>query len=31
VPPVTVQIPAPSIYDALLPSEQADEFAEVAA
>lgn len=31
VPQVTVQIPAPSVYDALLPSEQADEFEEVAA
>ena len=31
VPQVTVQIPAPSIYDALLPSEQTHEFEEVAA
>ena len=31
VPRVTVQIPAPSIYDALLPSEQTHEFEEVAA
>jgi hypothetical protein len=29
VPPVTVQIPAPSVYDALLPSEQTDELEEV--
>jgi hypothetical protein len=31
VPQITVQIPAPSIYDALLPSEQEDEPEEVAA
>ncbi len=31
VPHVTVQIPAPSVYDALLPSEQAYELEEVAA
>ena len=31
VPQLTVQIPAPSVYDALLPSEQADEPDEVAA
>ncbi len=31
VPHVSVQIPAPSVYDALLPSEQTHEFEEVAA
>ncbi len=31
LPQVTVQIPAPSVYDALLPSEQTHEFEEVAA
>jgi len=31
LPQVTVEIPAPSVYDALLPSEQADEPEEVAA
>lgn len=30
IPQVTVQIPAPSVYDALLPSAQADELEEVA-
>jgi len=31
LPQVTVEIPAPSVYDALLPSEQEDESEEVAA
>jgi len=31
LPPLSVQIPAPSVYDALLPSEQGDEPEEVAA
>ena len=31
VPTVTVEMPAPGAYDALLPSQQEDELAEVAA
>jgi hypothetical protein len=31
VPTVTVEIPAPGVYDALLPSQQAGELAEAVA